>query len=265
MSRFTDYRPVEFRQVCAVARMVLLKEPAMNDADWKHATLEALAKQGWDNPPSDMLARALSAVEQALKQTIGQRPVPDVTPSDDPIKPEVPPPTREEWAVIVETIKACAARTEAMRQSKVVPLARETSTLSEKAVIDEFYAEANTPGFDKLEILKRFAELAIERPDDWDYERVRAEADKHSLHAKSCFGCGSQSRTLNWHHIIQIQHGGSNYLRNRVAICGPCHSAVHPWLPKETRSAGSWSSFMDVSPAIFAMMERYLKNRRDAS
>lgn len=42
--------------------------------------------------------------------------------------------------------------------------------------------------------------------------------------------------TLMQHHVIQIQHGGLNWKRNRVWICGPCHAEIHPWL-KEAEGA----------------------------
>jgi 5-methylcytosine-specific restriction endonuclease McrA len=32
------------------------------------------------------------------------------------------------------------------------------------------------------------------------------------------------------HHIIQLQHGGSNRKANLVRICEWCHAAIHPWM-----------------------------------
>lgn len=91
MRRLRDYRLIEFRQVCAIARVVILRDPAIDDAEWKAATLEACAKQGWDNPSSDMLARALSAVERLLEQTMGPRPAPLPSASPSATAPDQPP------------------------------------------------------------------------------------------------------------------------------------------------------------------------------
>ena len=32
------------------------------------------------------------------------------------------------------------------------------------------------------------------------------------------------------HHIIQLQNGGHNGRKNRIALCEKCHNEVHPWL-----------------------------------
>ena len=51
-----------------------------------------------------------------------------------------------------------------------------------------------------------------------------------------CFACGGRSHVR--HHIIQLQHGGSNKKRNIVRLCHDCHAEIHPWLkhprPRET-------------------------------
>lgn len=51
------------------------------------------------------------------------------------------------------------------------------------------------------------------------------------LTADKCFTCRSGERHLYWHHVLQVQHGGSNHPRNFVRICALCHKRVHPWLP----------------------------------
>ncbi len=46
-----------------------------------------------------------------------------------------------------------------------------------------------------------------------------------------CWACLGWADVFN-HHIVQLQHGGSNHHRNLVRICGECHRVIHPWLRK---------------------------------
>lgn len=48
-----------------------------------------------------------------------------------------------------------------------------------------------------------------------------------------CWCCQGWSDVFN-HHIVQLQHGGTNDRLNMVRICGECHRGIHPWLPKPT-------------------------------
>jgi 5-methylcytosine-specific restriction endonuclease McrA len=62
--------------------------------------------------------------------------------------------------------------------------------------------------------------------------------------ARSCFRpprdkFGECWACLGWadlvrHHVIQLQHGGSNNHLNTVKICGECHAVIHPWLDMPT-------------------------------
>lgn len=252
------YRPIEFRQVCAIARMVLLREPSMGDAEWKAATKEAGAKQGYGEPDAELLARALSAVERALKETMGARPVPQIGP---PVAPSAPREdkslTDREWKAFAATLKAIGARTAAVIPANVSPLARTTLELSEHAALDQFYHEA--AGGDRIAVLRRFAELAIAREDGWDPAAVRVQSGEHLLHADACFGCRVDRRPLVWHHIIQIQHGGSNLMRNRTALCESCHADVHPWLPKALRVTPGWTGLVDIIPAALEIFGPHRK------
>jgi 5-methylcytosine-specific restriction endonuclease McrA len=82
----------------------------------------------------------------------------------------------------------------------------------------------------RLDLLRRYAGRRVPRPASWDVAAVRREAafGKTPL---ECFCCLSRDRHTYWHHIIQIQHGGSNDGMNRVGICHQCHRRLHPWLP----------------------------------
>ncbi len=44
-----------------------------------------------------------------------------------------------------------------------------------------------------------------------------------------CKVCETNDSYLR-HHIIQLQHGGNNGRKNRIALCEVCHNEIHPWL-----------------------------------
>lgn len=258
MGQLRDYRPIEFRQVRAIARVLLLRTPTITDSEWKAQTRETAAKQGYDEPPTDMLDRALVSVEQEMLRTMGPRPLAADTPEPRAQKPQHAPLTPAEWHAFAQTIQNVMARSQAIvAKANVVPIARETLEISEHAALDQFYLEAAD---DRSAALRRFAELAILRESGWDTEVVRAAAEKNPLRPTACFACRTQSRPLAWHHVIQIQHGGSNMARNRVALCGPCHADVHPWLPKAPRVRTGWTRFTDVRAGLAALIAR---NRKD--
>lgn len=105
---------------------------------------------------------------------------------------------------------------------------------------------------DRLELLSQIAVVAVRRDEDWSREQIREEHDATKRHAstvRQCFCCRTGDRRLYWHHVIAIQHGGSNALHNKVAICLRCHATVHPWLedkadPRPKRS--SWMSMHEL-------------------
>lgn len=103
---------------------------------------------------------------------------------------------------------------------------------------------------DRLDLLRIFAAQPVTRSTDWDCAAVRQEAATSGGGVpEACFSCRSGDRKLYWHHVIQIQHGGSNKPRNRVAICYRCHAAIHPWLPKERKGeqrGGEWYSLGEI-------------------
>lgn len=262
-----DYRQIEFRHVCAIARAVFLRQPQMTDAEWKAAVLDGCAKQGWDNPSSDMLARALGAVERSLLETGIRRHVADAPAA----KPEPHQPDRcwtpADYRLLADTLKRIAARSAGANAlpSNVSPMvAVERLDISEPAALDQFYAEA--AGGDRIGAIRRFAEIAIVRPADWDYAGERSAAPR-GISVPQCYGCRVQAGPYHRHHIIQIQHGGSNYIRNIVGLCEACHADVHPWLPKANRArAHGWSSITDLAPTVLAMAAfAGLERKKDAS
>lgn len=254
MTRLRDYRPIEFHQTCAIARLVLLRDPTVDNFEWSEAVKDACVKQGWRTPEGDMLPRAMAAVERALLQTMGPRAT-KTTPAPKPRPLPVAPLTPQEWASFAKTIRSVLARSASAVPENVRTIAIETLTVSEHAALDRFYLEAR---IDRLGALRRFAELAILRGADWDPAQVRAASKQHNLRADACFACLDDSRERVWHHVIQIQHGGSNLLRNRVALCAACHSDVHPWLPKVERpqTGRGWTGIAELLPVAFSMFKR---------
>lgn len=254
-------RPIEFRQVCAIARVVLLQTPTISDAEWKAAVLDTCAKQGWDNPEGDMLARALGAVERATMQTIGPRRCRDV------VAPQAPPKPDRVWSMadlkaLAATVRRIQARSAGAAPVNVLAIPLERWEISEPAALDEFYRQAEA---DRLSALRRFAEIAIARPEGWDVAAIRAAAAADPSvvsRAKTCFAC-RRDRPLVSHHVIQIQHGGSNYLRNRVDICDECHAAIHPWVTVQTRESSGWSRLGNAAEAVRAMVEA-IRRKREA-
>lgn len=247
-------REITFPQLCAIARMVFLKDPSISDSEWKAVTLLTLGKQGYANPAPESLAHALTRVEQALKRTVGPRP--DAL-APGPVKASQKPdiaskPTSAEWSRMVATVRQVLDRSAVVIGGIGAPATVATLEITEHAALDQFYAEAAIPGADRLAAMKRFAELAIARPSTWDMAAIRAVSRDHLLRAEQCFACSADSRrvVIDWHHVIQIQHGGSNLLRNRVALCVACHGAIHPWLPKQHRSKPGWTSVASMIDTV---------------
>lgn len=48
---------------------------------------------------------------------------------------------------------------------------------------------------------------------------------------------------MAWHHIVTVEHGGSNNPWNLVPICHVCHRRIHPWMEEEP---GEWTSTGDM-------------------
>lgn len=97
-------------------------------------------------------------------------------------------------------------------------------------------------GHQKLELLLAFTRLKVLRPEDWDPEAIRAAhrvnqgaAATIQVDKPHCFSCGARTQ-LYAHHVIEVQHGGSNNIRNQVPLCFDCHQYLHPWLTEEDRA-----------------------------
>lgn len=257
-----DRRPIESHQLRAIARNVLQTNPTITDSEWKALTKELAAKQGYDEPPPDMLERAMTSVEQAMAQTLGPRPIRhQPTKAAKESKPSPPDPSpsdlRQGWLNVAEAIRQIQG------SKPLEPLSAKPNRapvyelqLTEEKALREFWAAAGDPAIDRLNVLRIFAEIAIVRPADWDYAGVRDGAGTNPnvtlFAATGCFACGSSRQPMNWHHVIQVQYGGSNGLRNRVSICEPCHSVIHPWVNPVSRRVSNWFCLTDLFKGLAA-------------
>lgn len=255
-----DKRLIQFHQVCAIAKMILQAEPTIDDAEWKARVMDCSSRQGWESPPSDMLSRAMTQVEQALKQTIGPRPVLIPTSPNRPPTQGAPPSSRSQrpagWEIVVGLMTTLKTSVASAPSSAQPDGPRETLAVSEERALDEFWRAANRDTADRVALLRAFAEIAIVRPATWNPAEIRAHAHEHRLQLAGCFSCRRADGRAAWHHVIQIQFGGSNYLRNRVALCDACHAAVHPWLPTKPAKPESWSHVSACGADVIAMLKR---------
>lgn len=129
--------------------------------------------------------------------------------------------------------------------------------LEEPDVLDYFWAMASSDA-DRVALLQQLAEVAIRRPADWDGGSVRfgAAGTTARLTADACFACHTTEKHLYWHHVIQVQHGGSNDPRNLVRVCHACHRAVHPWLPAPT-TVENRHGWVSVGDLVAHVVERW--------
>ena len=246
-----DRKPIEFRQMCAVVRAVIQRTPTIDDAEWKAKTLEVLAAMQFQEPPADMLDRAMTQVEFAVRRTLGPRPTTLIA------TPLAPPVHRFEgrtnrpagWDLVQRMLQRLQrSSTDCEPSAAGAQAPREVLPLSEVEVVTEFWAQVQQPEADRLALLLAFAEIAIVQPGTWTPEQIRAEFEASAEPTVDwpCFGCASDRPGRAWHHVIQIQHGGSNYARNRVILCELCHTAVHPWLGSVSRRRSAWVSLADM-------------------
>lgn len=115
-------------------------------------------------------------------------------------------------------------------------IARLSATSEEAALA--FFWMMNGQVDDRLGLLLVLGEVVIERPANWDRATVRREhlsAWASQAEVPRCFSCASHDQVY-LHHIIEVQHGGSNARRNQVPLCFRCHQYLHPWLTEPVRS-----------------------------
>lgn len=123
------------------------------------------------------------------------------------------------------------------------------SCKSEEFWLDFFWRGCQEPDVSRITLLKVLAAVRIQRPPEWRYWDVR-HAPKPTLSASQCAGCRASAYRFHWHHIIQVQYGGSNDPRNFVPLCGLCHHRLHPWLPAQ-RFVRGWESMTELTHRYF--------------
>ena len=139
------------------------------------------------------------------------------------------------------------------------------SEIGELAALNYFWLMMRE-GAEPMTILAWMSHVVIARPADWDKAAIRQEHElglgKSSVDRDQCYGCQSTTANLYFHHIIEIQNGGSNAKRNLVPLCFPCHKRLHPWLtvePRATRGGG----FVHIGTVIKEMLARaQMRNRK---
>ncbi len=112
----------------------------------------------------------------------------------------------------------------------------------------------------RLDLLIEWAHVVV--PCDKAYVR-RRYAHRYQVPERggSCWACKA-NRKLVLHHVIQVQHGGRNQVRNLVWICHRCHEVIHPWL--KTQPVKVSSPTFDETPRLVraAVTEEYIESRR---
>lgn len=136
-----------------------------------------------------------------------------------------------------------------------------TLKVAESDVLDYVRWLLHQPGVyheERLSVLKQCADIKLERPSNWSLSRIRTEmaAMVATFHRPDqCFICRCRGYRLYWHHIIQVQHGGSNVPQNFVAVCHKCHQRIHPWLPEPT-SLEEIGAPIHIADALRKMLRR---------
>lgn len=141
------------------------------------------------------------------------------------------------------------------------------TTWDETRLLDYFWACIRDEA-DRIAALRQLADVVLPRPSEWDEWAVRQAMAgvKMTLTADRCFACRTEERHIYWHHIIQVQHGGSSTPRNLVPLCHRCHRLVHPWLPEPTsrENRRGWTWVGDVAVRALDKLEAMWDARREA-
>lgn len=133
------------------------------------------------------------------------------------------------------------------------------SRMAEPQWLSYFWECARDEQVDRLELLQKMASVAVSK---YAVPKVREDSvlERRNVQrfAQGCFVCKVRARTMVWHHIIQVQHGGSSHLLNQVELCQPCHAKVHPWLVPHVTTAGGWTSAGELTRQCLPWLEQVL-------
>lgn len=88
----------------------------------------------------------------------------------------------------------------------------------------------STEKSDRLALLRRFAELRTQNSTPKQKRREAFNRCHRPRGKVSVCWCCRTAAILVEHHVVQLQHGGTNWNLNREWICESCHAEVHEWL-----------------------------------
>lgn len=104
-----------YRQLCVIAREQIKADPTIDDTEWKMRIKDRLITLKFDSPPnSDLIGRAMSAVQRALEKFWGPRPIPQPPTSRAP-------PTNRPWKGPLTHEEATAALTQIRQDAALSP------------------------------------------------------------------------------------------------------------------------------------------------
>jgi hypothetical protein len=93
-------------------------------------------------------------------------------------------------------------------------------------------------------------------PADWD-DRRQQVLDQHM---NRCVNCRRADSSLQIHHVVPVQQGGSHQVSNLVPLCSACHEAAHG---KRMAPRVRWYTNGELSSAEFGEHVSLWKRMRD--
>jgi HNH endonuclease len=130
-------------------------------------------------------------------------------------------------------------------------LVQRLEALPEERILDYFWLMFRK-GADRLDLLQQLTVIIVARPPSWNRKEVRREHEAGNatirLEKRCCFACQRGHQRLYFHHVLEVQNGGSNQARNLVPLCFTCHKVLHPWL-KEPPAQTGFVQVKDLRPS----------------
>jgi 5-methylcytosine-specific restriction endonuclease McrA len=103
-------------------------------------------------------------------------------------------------------------------------------------------------GEPRIVLLRDYARIVVSAQTSYRARRFAKRFTRPAF-GGTCWCCHQSSGDLVVHHIIQVQHGGRNTLKNLVWLCRRCHARVHPWLVRKPKVAPVAPVF-DATPRL---------------
>jgi hypothetical protein len=93
--RILDRKPVQFKQLCAIAREIITAERTIDNFEWSERIKVRIVKLGYTYPDGDpaTIHRAMRSVEVAMERSDQLRPFPEEPLPYRPPRRQPPPPT----------------------------------------------------------------------------------------------------------------------------------------------------------------------------